>query len=70
MIKRELAKDPQLKNENWDRFLPKFSSNLGGTEKKKKMKAIGDFDGTKEKKKKREKKNIHTISTDANAKQS
>ena len=51
MIKRELAKDPQLKHENWERFLPKFSSNLGSSEKKKKSKGVGNFEGPQKKKK-------------------
>jgi len=38
MIRRELEKDPELKNENWERFLPHFKNR--NVQRKKKVKKV------------------------------
>lgn len=43
MIKRELAKDPALAQENWDRFLPKFKKKNVQRKKPKKVREKKDY---------------------------
>jgi len=44
MIKRELAKDPMLKNDSWERFLPKFKAkNISKRKQPKKIRKRSEY---------------------------
>mmetsp|Transcript_14613 Transcript_14613/g.18913 ORF Transcript_14613/g.18913 Transcript_14613/m.18913 type:complete len:378 (+) Transcript_14613:115-1248(+) len=60
MIKRELAKDPELANENWERFLPRFRRMNNTSKKAAKEDEKPTTGGSKTSKASKKKKKVYT----------